>query len=191
MFKLISRRPKTFISLGAIAGMIVVAGAIAYFTATSGSGSGNATVGNATQWAVSTGSGTGGPIYPGAGSEKIPFTITNNGGGYQNLATVSYAIASDTTGTNCPGVSCSNPNYGDVQTTAGDTNTDVAGCLASWFNAAASTNPANPSLPDDIPPSGVGTNTYSGNVDVTMSNQSTSQDACKNATPAVTVTASS
>src|SRR5437763_15262461 len=97
-----SRRRKVLVGLGTVAALAVGAIAVAYFTGADGSGTGSATVGSSTQWAVtvSSGSATYTPsgysaIYPGAGVEAIPFTVTNNGKGAQNLKTLSYAIKND------------------------------------------------------------------------------------------------
>jgi hypothetical protein len=164
-----TKRGKLIAAGGTITGLVVTVAAVAFFTGADGSGTGQANVGTSTAWSVSvnSGSATGGPIFPGAGTESIPFTVTNNGGGAQNLNSVSYAIAHD--------------GSGNIE----QSGTPLTGCLASWFSASA--HSGNPTLPDDIAHSG----TYTGNVDVTMTDSGTNQDPCKNATPDVTVTASS
>ena len=164
-----TKRHKIFVLGGTAVGLVVTVAAIAYFTGANGSGTGQATVGTSTAWSVSVNSAgaTGGPMYPGAGTDKIPFTVTNSGGGAQNLKTVSYAIAHD--------------GSGNIT----QNGTPLSGCLASWF--AASADGANPVLPSDIAHS----STYTGNVNVSMSDSATNQDACQSSTPDVTVTASS
>jgi hypothetical protein len=161
--------------LGTLGALAVGAIAVAYFTGADGSGTGNATVGTSTTWGVSVNSGgaTYTPsgytaIYPGTGVESIPFTVTNNGKGAQNLKTLSYAIKQDVSG--------------NAETSGG---TVITGCLASWFTPSA--NAGNAALPSNLAPAG----TYSGNVDVAMSDTGTNQDPCKTALPGVIVTASS
>src|SRR5260370_35620556 len=101
-FNMSSRRTKVFVALATIAALAMGAIAVAYFTGADSSGTGSATVGSPTAWggAVSPGSAMFSPsgytaIYPGAGTEAIPFTVTNNGKGAQNRKSASYAIKSD------------------------------------------------------------------------------------------------
>jgi hypothetical protein len=164
-----SKRRKLILAAGTVGGMIVAGVAVAFFTGGAGSGTGNATVGASSALAVTVNSAgaTGAPIYPGAGTEKIPFTVTNNSSGHQGLTSLTYAIANDGSGNVVTGVN----------------NTPVSGCLASWFSASGDSG--NPALPDDL----AGSGTYTGDVDVTMSDVNSSQDACQNVTPNVTVTA--
>lgn len=180
-FLLGSRRRKLFLAAGTVAGMIVAAAAVAYFTGANGSGTGSAAVGTSSAWSVSvTGTPTFTPsgytaIYPGAGVEAVPFTITNTGKGYENLKTLSYAIKNDG-GT--PAL---------VETATGTTG--IVGCQASWFTATG--DPSNPSLSlpanSDIAPGA----SYQGSVDVAMSDSGSNQDGCQSALPGVTVTGSS
>jgi hypothetical protein len=171
-----NKRRKLVVFLGTVGALAVGAIAVAYFTGGTGNGTGSAAVGTSTAWGVSvTGSATFTPagytaIYPGAGTEAIPFTVTNNGKGNQNLRTLTYAIKND-------GASPAN-----VETSTG---TVVTGCLASWFTATGDSG--NGALPQDLATSG----TYSGKVDVAMTDASTTQDACQGASPGVTVTAGS
>jgi hypothetical protein len=172
---MITKRKKIFAAVGTLAALAIGAIAVAYFTGADGSGTGNASVGNSTAWSVSVnpGSATYAPsgytaIYPGSGTESIPFTVTNNGKGAQNLKTVSYAIKQD--------------GSGNAETSSG---TVITGCQASWFSTAA--NSGNGALPSDLAAGG----TYTGKVDVTMSDSQSNQDACQGASPGVTVTASS
>lgn len=178
----ILKSKRTAIATAAVT-LIAAGGAVAYFTGATGSGDGSGTVGTSAQWAVSvTGTPTFNPnalsaIYPGNGTEVIPFTVTNNGNGTQNLASVTYAVKSDTSGT-----STTNSNYGDAMKADG---TDIAGCLASWFTVVGDSGNATPGA---IAHGG----TYSGSVDLSMpNNTSTDQSACKSAAPVVTVTAAS
>ena len=138
-------------------------GAWAYFTAQSGSGSHSAPVGTSTQWQVSVGAFSAN-LYPGGPSTTATYTITNPSAGNQGLTGVTASVASS----------------GGEVTTGG---TPVTGCLASWFSASAGA-PAS-GLNTSIAP---GANT-TGTVTVTMSNVNSVQDACKSATPDITVTA--
>jgi hypothetical protein len=170
-------RRKLLLVGGTISGLIVAAAAVAYFTGANGSGTGSATAGSSTQWAASVNSSSAtftpsgyAAIYPGAGVEAVPFTITNNGKGFQNLKTVSYAIKND---------------GGSPALAETSTGTVITGCQASWFTATA--NASNPTLPDDIAAAG----TYAGNVDVALTDSGSNQDPCQTASPGVIVTASS
>jgi hypothetical protein len=171
---MITKRKKLFAAFGTLAALAVGAIAVAYFTGANGSDTGSATVGASTAWSVSVNSGgaTYAPgsytaIYPGSGTESIPFTVTNNGKGAQNLKTMSYGIKQD--------------GNGIAETSAG---TVITNCQASWFSAAG--NPGN-TTPGTLSPGGA----YTGKVDVTMSDSGSNQDACQGAAPGVTVTASS
>src|SRR5258707_11538389 len=95
--RMFSSRRKIFIGLGTLSALAVGAIAVAFFTGADGSGTGSASVGSSTAWsvAVTPASATFTPsgytaIYPGTGTEAIPFTVTNNGKGAQNLKTLSY-----------------------------------------------------------------------------------------------------
>jgi hypothetical protein len=95
---------------GAAAGALVLGiagGAFAYFTST-GSGSGNASVGSSTNWTVVVTSDTSNALLPGTGSETLSYTITNAGTGAQALNSVTATVA------------------------------DSGSCLGSWFTALAS-----------------------------------------------------
>jgi hypothetical protein len=161
MFRKIARK-RGVAALSVIAVLALAGGAFAYFTS-SGSGTGNATVGTSTAFTVAQTS-TSGTMYPGAGTSTLNYTITNPSSGHQNVSSVSATVAS-TAG-------------GDV--TQGGS--DVTGCLASWFTPVA--HPGT--LPQDL----AGSGTSSGTVTVTMTNASTSQDACKGASPDINISAS-
>jgi hypothetical protein len=172
-----SRRRKVFVALGTLSALAVGAIAVAYFTGANGSGTGSATVGSSTAWSVSVNSGSATftpvgytAIYPGTGTEAVPFTVTNNGKGAQNLKSFSYAIKSDAA------------TPANAETSTG---TVITGCQASWFTAGA--DAGNAALPSDLAPAG----TYTGKADVTMSDSLGNQDACQGSSPGVVVTASS
>jgi hypothetical protein len=152
---------------GAIALVIGGTAAYAYFT-TTGSGSGSATVGNETgTWNITAAGATGGPLYPGSGTETIVFTVENTGSSDQvfSTATPTVPVYMSTT---------------DAETT-GDA--DIAGCTASWF---APTVESDPSAGDEIAPDGTATVT----VTVTLSAEDVNQDACEGASPDILLSVS-
>jgi hypothetical protein len=171
------KRRKVFVALGTLSALAVGAIAVAYFTGADGSGTGSATVGSSTAWSVSVNSGgaTFSPsgyaaIYPGSGAEAIPFTVTNNGKGSQNLKSLSYTIKND---------------GGSPANAETSTGTVITGCQASWFSASADSG--NAALPSDLAAAG----TYTGKANMTMTDSATNQDACQGTSPGVVVTASS
>jgi hypothetical protein len=92
---------RTKIAVGTALGAAVLAGgglAFAYFTST-GTGTGSAVVGSATNWTVGeSGTPTGGPLYPdasvgGANIQTDSYTVTNAGHGSQNLTSVVISVA--------------------------------------------------------------------------------------------------
>ena len=154
----------------AVVGVLVVAGgAYAYFTST-GSGSGSATVGSSSRFTVTVGTPSGGPLYPGSGTQTFSYTVTNAGTGHQALTATAAVVASVPSGVNAGAVT--------------HNGTAVPGCLASWFTA---TDTAPTPLPQDL---AGGASSSAGSVELTMSNVHASRDACQGAAPDVTVSAS-
>ena len=78
--------------LGTVVAAFLAVGAYAYFTST-GNGSGSATVGDSTTWAVTTLSATGGPLTPGGPTESITYKVKNNSTGSQKLSSVAISVA--------------------------------------------------------------------------------------------------
>ena len=154
---------RRIVALTLVAMLAIAGAAYAYFTST-GSGTGNATVGSSTAFTVAVAAPTGGLLYPGSGTDTLSYTVHNPSSGAQNLSGTSAVVASS----------------GANITQSG---TPVAGCLAAWFTA---TN-TPPTLPQDL--AGGATST-AGSVAVTMSDSGTNQNACQNATPDITVSAS-
>lgn len=152
---------KRFAVLGIVAILATAGIAVAYFTST-GSGTGSATVGSATAFKVTVSAATGGPLYPGSGSENLAYTVKNEGSGAQNINSTSAVVASKGGNITQSGV-------------------EVAGCKASWFTATDS-SPAPVSLK--------GGESAPGSVEVTMQDSGTNQDACQGTSPDVTVSAS-
>jgi hypothetical protein len=152
--------------------------AYAYFTAT-GTANGSAGVGTSTNWSVTGFTGSGlpsstGTLLPGAGSAALTYRVTNASSGHQGINSVTVALA--TSGANV------------VDSATGNA---VSGCLSSWFSVGSSTFTAsdgstavNLSTPDDL----AGADWITGSTSVTMNNVGSSQDACKSASPRLTVT---
>jgi len=160
---------KKVVAIGLAAGMTLGAAgaAFAYFTST-GSGSGSVTTGSASQWTVAAGTTTGTTLYPGTGSQTVPFTITNAGSGDQALTSETFTVAAD--------------GSGNVETTAGNTSSAVPGCLASWYSLTpGAVAPVNGT---SIVPAGTATDS----VAVTLTNASVSQNNCQGVSPAITLT---
>jgi len=153
---------KKVVAIGLAAGLTLGAAgaAFAYFTST-GSGTGQGSVGTASTWGVTAGAVQGGPIYPNAGSETITYTIKNNSSGAQALDTAVASVNADSNGyvTN-QGVS-------------------VTGCKASWFTAVAAAPASGFGDGNSI----AGGTTTTDVVTVTMQDSGTNQNLCELATP--------
>jgi hypothetical protein len=164
---------KHLAALAFVGALAITGAAVAYFTGGTGSVTGSGAVGASSPWGVTTGASTwsGGltALYPGAANntEFVPFTVTNNGTGPQSVTSISAVLPHQTNG--------------DAQTAAG---ADIPGCLASWFTATVDSG--NPALPSNLTAGG----TYTGKIDLTMQDSGANQNACQNAAPAVTITAS-
>lgn len=155
----------------ALAFLAVVAGvALAVSTSAFAVGAGSSPA--QPQWRTSLGSvtwsGRLAALYPGArrDTELFTFTITNVGQAKRRLTRVTASIpaASD----------------GDAETARG---ADIPGCRAAWFTV--STDRGNSPLPARIAPGA----SYGGRVDLAMRDSRTNQDACRGASPAVTIAA--
>jgi hypothetical protein len=152
---------KRYLALAVVAVLAITGAAIAYFSS-SGSGTGQASVGTSHALSVSFGTTTG-TMYPGTGTSTVPYTITNpTGSGVQNLSSTSVAMADD--------------GHGNIT----DHGTAVSGCLATWFTPVD-----HPPAYGEISDGG----SVSGNVTVTMADVNSSQDNCKSHTPDVVVSA--
>jgi hypothetical protein len=153
----------------AAAAVLVLAGggmaAYAYFTGGSGTGSGSAHTGSTSSWSVGALTFSGGPMFPGSGTESATYTVTNTGGGNQALTAVTASV---------------NSSGGDIT----QSGTPLSGCLATWYTATAGA--PTPGLNTAIAKNGTAT----GTVSVVLNESNTNQNVCKSATPDVTVTAS-
>jgi uncharacterized repeat protein (TIGR01451 family) len=115
--------------IAALIATLVVAisavGAFAYFTST-GTGTGSATVGTSTTWAVTTDAATGGVLTPGGLSlDTIAYHVKNNNAGQQNLANVAVKVAL-ADGTAWTSGTCSKNDFSISGAVAGATFNDTA-----------------------------------------------------------------
>ena len=168
MSRLSDMKLRTKIAVGATLGAAVLGGggmlAFAYFTST-GSGTGNGTVGSASHWTVTAGSPTGPGLLPGSGTDTVTYTVTNPGSGHQGFTTTTAAMTTDNSG-------------GVFDTVQGKF---VDGCLASWFTVS-NTPPAAADVP--------GGGSVNGSLTISLNNVNSSQDACQGLSPQVTINAS-
>jgi hypothetical protein len=155
---------RVIFALAAVAVLAVAGGAFAFFSST-GSGTGQASVGKSTAFTVAVSSDTSGSLYPGSGTETLTYTVKNPSAGAQNLSATSAAVASVS----------GDITQGGVQ---------LIGCKSTWFTA---TNTAPTPLPQNL--AGGATST-AGSVAVTMIDSGTNQDVCQQAKPDITVSAS-
>ena len=154
-------KKRVMVAFTVVAVLAVAGAAVAYFTST-GSGTGSASVGSSTAFTVAVSPATGGPLYPGSGTESLAYTITNPGTANQNLSATTATVAS----------SGANITSGGVA---------VPGCLAADFTAT--------NVPPTYGNMAGGTS-KSGSVTVTMTNTTANQDPCQGKTPDITVSAS-
>jgi hypothetical protein len=157
-------RKRAVVALTIVAVLAVAGGALAYFSS-SGSGTGQASVGKSTALTVNVSSDSSGSLYPGSGTETLTYTVKNPSSGAQNLSATSTSVAS---------------LNGDI--TQGGV--ELTGCKVSWFTA---TNTAPTPLPQNL--AGGATST-AGSVAVAMIDSGTNQDVCQNAKPDISVSAS-
>jgi hypothetical protein len=163
--KVLSKR--TWIVLGLIAAVAALAsvGAYAYFTST-GTGNGTGQVGEAANWTVVGGSEAGDLfplVYPGGAQPLLGGSVTNPGGGYQNLNQIVATILAPTGGSNVP-----NPC----------TAADFAFSSSTWTVSAAPYGTATISPNVNLAPGGV--YNMSG-LNVSMVDNGANQDGCQNA----------
>jgi hypothetical protein len=165
------------VALGVVASLVLAGGAYAYFT-TTGSGTGQGTVGASSALTVTgTVSGT---LYPGT-SNTVNFTANNPSSGHQRLGTISLTGVHACTGTGSSwnGSACS--NSGTEQTT----------CESFDTNASSTTD--NFSMPNvvanqDLAPGNNQTVTTTGTL--TMNDLNSSQNSCQNANLTLSFTSS-
>jgi hypothetical protein len=168
-------RKRVVVVLGTGALLLGVAGAaFAYFSST-GTGTGQATVGASTAFTVASVAPTGGLLYPdssigvaGGTVDSIGYTVTNPGKSSQNLNRVVISISSVTGG-----------SAGTPACTAGD---------FSLNGAPVGTAVTDTSAPivQDLPAGGTATSS----VTIEMIDNHLNQDACQNAIPHLLFSAS-
>jgi hypothetical protein len=115
------------------------------------------------RWASTLGAPSG-RLAPGT-AQSLPFTVVNAGQSTARLTTVTVSLPAE-------------PN-GDAETAAG---ADIPGCRAAWFTASVDTGNLPRSLNEGA--------SYRGQVELTMRDSDTNQDACRSTAPALTVSAS-
>jgi len=117
---------------------------------------------------IDTASGLAG-LYPGGPPVTVDFSVYNPGSTTEALNSVSIAVAED-------------PANGFVESTPGDTLTDVAGCYASWFTTTPQTWSGGSIAAGQTVSGGSGT--------VSMPSSASDQDACQGASLGLVFTAS-
>ncbi len=112
-------------------------------------------------------------LYPGGPAQPLNFTIDNLGSVPAHVGSVTVSVAYD-------------PSNNFIESTPGDTNTDVAGCYVSWFgfnNTPVTVNGNIPPGPTDYLSTSTGASIY-------MAESGTNQDACENAAVGLVFTSS-
>ena len=172
MFESLTKK-RTVVALGAILVLALAGGAVAYFSS-SGSGSGSASVGTSTAFQIA---GTSsGALYPGQ-SSTVTFSVTNPGGGSQQLGTISLSGIK----------ACSAGSTWSVVNNNCGTGSEVASCESSSQTASSTTvnfSMANVVENQVIPAgatygSGGSGSLTTGTGTLTMNNLTSSQDPCK------------
>ncbi len=172
MFRSLKKK-RTLVALSALLVLALAGGAIAYFTS-SGAGSGSASVGTSTTFQIAgTSAGT---LYPGQ-SSTVTFSVTNPGGGSQQLGTISL------TGVKA----CSAGSTWNATNNNCGSGTEVTTCETSSQSASSSAadfSMANVTENQDIPAgatygSGGSGPLTNGTATLTMNDLNSSQDTCK------------
>jgi hypothetical protein len=166
-------KKRSVVALGAVLVLALAGGAVAYFSS-SGSGSGSASVGTSTAFQIA--GTTSGALYPGQ-SSTVTFSVTNPGGGSQQLGTISL------TGVKA----CSAGSTWSVANSNCGSGTEVTGCETSTQTASSNSadfSMANVAENQVIPAgatygSGGSGSLTSGTGTLTMNDLSSSQDLCK------------
>jgi hypothetical protein len=103
-------------------------------------------------------------LYPAGPAQPISFTISNSGNTPAHVGSVTVSVAT-------------NPATGDIESTPGDVNTDVAGCNAGWF--AFNDNPVTENT--NVAPGNTDFPSSSTGLSIYMGDSGTNQDACEGA----------
>jgi hypothetical protein len=161
-----------------IALLAVAGGAYAYFTNNNGSATGSGSVGASSPWHVTATAFTGGPLYPGSGTETGTTTVTNTSNGNQKLTTITATIAAPTnTGTDATIPACTASDFA-LSDPGSNWNVASGGQSATYSVGVdeAGTSPG---------PAGSVTTPQ---LTISMNDASHNQNNCQNATPNVTYT---
>ena len=168
MKKFMTKKGAVLLGVLVVAAAAAVAG-YAYFTST-GTGTGATSVGTVTDWNVSVAHVSGGPLYPGSGTDNQTYTVTNASAGSQLLNKVTIQIA-NANGSAWTSGTCSKADFNINGAGAGTTATDNYGVdptndYANWAGVSA------------VP------------FTVTMVDTHANQNDCKTLTPPILVSAS-
>jgi hypothetical protein len=111
----------TSIAAAALLTVGIAGGAYAYWTSL-GSGTGSASTGTSTSWAVTTDAATGSPLTPGGPTQTVTFHVKNDNSGVQHLTAVAVTVANadGTPWTAVTGCSAADYTVGAPVVTAGD-----------------------------------------------------------------------
>jgi hypothetical protein len=134
--------------------------AFAYWTA-AGAGTGSAATGTTTAFTVAATTTVGNPLTPGGAAQTHNFTVTNPGAGLQKLTSVVVAV---------------DPAWAGVASTTGG-----ATCDADDYSVSAATITLGEIAAGD---------SVAGSFTVAMNNLALNQDACKNVSVPLVITAS-
>jgi hypothetical protein len=159
-------KKRVIATLTVLAVLVSAVSAYAYWT-TTGSGSGSATVGTTSPWAVTVGTPTGGALTPGGPTDTVSYSVKNNSTGNQKFNQVVISVANSD----------------------GSAWTAVPGCSASDFsiNGAAAGAPATDASQAFDLAAGA---SASGAFTIQMVDSATNQNACKGVTVPLYVSAS-
>jgi hypothetical protein len=164
VFTKLMKKKRVFVGLSVV--VLAIAGAaFAYFTS-SGTGTGNATVGKSTAFVVTVDPASGPALLPGSGTDTLAYHVENTSAGSQQVTTITAALTVD--------------GSGDVYNTV--TKASALGCKASWFTVG--------NLPGTLPDILASKATHSGSATVALNENGENENACQNVAPQLTVEAS-
>jgi hypothetical protein len=106
-------------------------------------------------------------LLPGGPGQSIDFSINNGTSSPAYVQAVTVAVATD-------------PGTGYVETTAGNTGTDVTGCYGSWFKVVQPSTPLDLTIPAGL------TSFQPSGAAVSLINEPINQDACAGVVLALT-----
>jgi hypothetical protein len=112
-------------------------------------------------------------LYPGGAAQPINFTVDNLGSVNAYVGSIGISVAYD-------------PANGYVESTPGDTNTDVVGCEVGWFGF----NDVPVVINANIPPGDTDYLSTSTGASIFMKESGTNQDACEGAALGLVFTSS-